>query len=181
MISERHRSSMFDEGWARFSDDRRHRYFLGRCWEREAARAFFLGENPSKAGAVTDDQTITKLRGFCYRLQCGSFEIANLSPLVSTEQAGLLVPGADVRGNHDEAIGAIARGVDAAQLRVACWGGLDRGVRALLQPMLDQLREIYGGDEIPWWCWGLTVSGDPVHPSRLGYSAKLERYYWGRR
>lgn len=151
--------------WAVFSPCRTYRYLLGRQWDLDAPCARFNMLNPSSAGGLRADPTATKVRGFSQRLRCGSYTVANLGALVSTDPRGL-VAHRDPIGPHNDDV--LAWHLASFGVHIAAWGRFPSkkieklfGANALRVRMRDPL------------CYGTTADGQPRHPLMLAYSTPL--------
>lgn len=147
----------------------RYRYLLTRRWNTTRPAAVCLGANPSKAGAIVGDQTVTKLCGFARRLNYGGIELLNLDALISTDPGGLTAPGVDPVGpRNEEFLDAFTRHTGPV---IAMWGAIpevaDRG-------RLVAARLVKAG--VPLMCFGTNKDGSPCHPARLGYDTPLVSY-----
>lgn len=161
-------------GWALFSSDRGYRYALGRSRqegifdEGPGRMALFCGLNPSSAGAVDDDQTITKELGFAERLGCRSLVKVNLYPLISMDPAGL--EGYEALPEDDALLSAlVALLVPLSCLTVAAWGSHSMATKERVAAVTAFLPG-------PLHCLGTTKDGSPRHPSRIAYATPLERW-----
>lgn len=153
--------------WAVFSPDRVYRYLLGRQWHPDGAIARWIMLNPSSAGASGEDPTSRKVRGFSNRV-AGSYVIANLGALVSTDPRGL-VNHPDPIGLHNDAALGMLLSAPVGPL-VAAWGRFPSmkisnrfAVNALRVRCTRPL------------CYGLTKDGEPRHPLMLAYSTPRVR------
>lgn len=88
-------------GAARFSDDRKYRYLLGRRIGLGPS-ALWLMLNPSTADASVDDQTVRKVIAFCGLWGYGQAIIANLFALRATKPAMLLEASDPVGPENDD-------------------------------------------------------------------------------
>jgi hypothetical protein len=108
---------------AKFSEDRTKRFELARDWRDEdpfkAVRTVnFIMLNPSVAGEVEDDRTVTKCVGFGRRWGFTRVVITNLIPIVSTDPEELPIwSGIDTQNKA-----VILRWIKRADLIVAAWG-----------------------------------------------------------
>lgn len=132
-------------------------------------RALFVGVNPSKAGAEVEDQTTSKWRGFSLRNGIREYDAVNPFGLCATdvrELAGASDPvGPD---NLTHVMAAIAD----ADLVVPCWGSRAKLPRELRLYLARMKRTIFESGK-PIRIFGLTKSGDPMHPLMLGYDTPL--------
>lgn len=161
----------FDSG-ATFSPDRRYRYRLWRTWGERENRVVFVGLNPSKAGEVSSDQTITKEIGFAKRWGFTALDKVNLFGLVSTDPRGLLKTDDPVGPENDTAIVEALKG---ARRVVLAWGSYRPDIAVLVRARLVRAREallrtrwmLFEGAVTGTLGW--TRDGSPRHPSRLAY------------
>lgn len=78
---------------AEFSSCRKYRYKLWRRWDESKGMVMFIGLNPSTANETEVDATIRRVIGFAKRWGYGGVYMLNCFPLVSTDPAGLELPG----------------------------------------------------------------------------------------
>ncbi len=151
---------------ATFSPCMTWRYELWNCWNPKGDILGYIGCNPSKADGVdTWDLTARKFDGFARRLGFGRWYAGNLFGLVSTDPAGLRSAEGDAVGPCNDAwIREIAERCDKV---VLCWGAPGGVFRERVQHVVGMI------DHLSLWCFGLTNSGHPRHPSRLAYSTEL--------
>lgn len=166
-------------GWARFSDDRRMRYRLGRvvgsivdadqvkrAWHRGGSplwtRVVFIMLNPSTANAFKLDPTVSKCVKFAQRWGADVLEVVNLFAFRSSNPDDL--KAATPRGTIEEDEAILAACVGPARV-IAAWGnhgGID-GRAAHVHSMLSKER-------IPLYHLGTTDRGHPLHPLARGKS-----------
>lgn len=174
MIDERSSDGI---GWARFSDDRRHRYRLARALtdagraELNGARAaqldrvVFVMLNPSTADAFVLDPTVRKCCEFAKRWGADLLEVVNLFAMRSPYPKDLLKWA---HGDRGDDVAADNQLVEACvqlgrTITIASWGNhgaLDdrhRYVGKLLAERHIQLHHL-----------GLTQYGHPKHPLARG-------------
>lgn len=144
------------------SDDRIHRYWLWRIWDRSRPVLVCCMFNPSTADAKKDDPTIMRLCHFAKAWGYGGLLVVNLYSLRSSDPH-------HVRGNERQAYGpsqsdaighalAIADGDGSPVL--AAWGNLANDF-----DIVPFRQAAIGIDLI---CLGTTQSGDPKHPMARG-------------
>lgn len=129
----------------------------------------FFGINPSYAGEVTNDPTVSKLHGFTIRNGGHRFIVGNVFSYCSTDVTELARIAEPCGPDHDAYLQAI---IAEADVLVPCWGRSDKvppSIRGKIQSTLDTL--LASGK--PVLTFGLTLSGDPKHPVRLGYATPL--------
>lgn len=62
---------------AQFSDDGKHRFILWRVWNEKLPKVMFIGLNPSRADAETNDPTINRVISFAKSWGYGGIYMAN--------------------------------------------------------------------------------------------------------
>ena len=177
MIDEYSRDGI---GWARFSDDRKRRYRLGRIlhaplvaygWKDlplTAKRVVFLMINPSTADAFKPDPTISKCCKFALRWGAEILDVVNLFAFRTPYPTDLFKQdiGADGADEWNDAQIVEACTQPGVIKVVAAWGNhgawreRDVAVCAMLKEQCVNL-----------WCLGTTssVSAAPKHPMARGH------------
>ena len=173
-------------GWARFSEDRKFRYRLGRSlvpgarlslidgrvlglsfeeaptlWTRELIRIVFLMLNPSTADAFKVDPTVNKCCQFAVRWGAHIIEVVNLFALRSPDPKSLdaAVEVGDDMANDQ----AILDACTGASRVIAAWGNNGhRWGRGNI--VADRLKR--AGIELLHL--GMTGDGFPLHPLARG-------------
>lgn len=170
-------TTLYGDSSAVFSPCGRYRYRLERRMPGRRTMSVTM-LNPSIADATKPDPTITKLLGFCSRLDVGRLIVTNLAALVSTDPKGLTAVDSDPIGVENDAH-VLAAATDA-DLLVVAWGAGVTMLRGLAADRVARVTEILrgvdriGGDGREVWCWGRTNAGHPRHPLMLAYSTPLE-------
>jgi len=139
-----------------FSPCGTYRYALWRIWSRYLPLLMVTGLNPSRAGAVDNDNTIVRCVGYATAWNFGGLLMGNLFGFVDTYQSNLR--------NAPDRIGPandlwLMRMRDAAGLHLAAWGihgELDLNRVAVVRAMFPTLYTL-----------GFTQNGQPKHPLRL--------------
>lgn len=164
-------------GFANFSPDRRYRWSLRRAWTGEpgAPEMVWIMLNPSTAGAKINDHSITRCCWYAHREGCTAITVVNAFSLVSTDPKRLLIDEAPVGWFTDAAImdAITARDVTnpAPRIVVIAWGGW--GAHPQLRPRIDEVWSLLDAPYIDCKTFGLTKDRQPMHPARLGNSARL--------
>lgn len=161
---------------AKFSDDRTRRFVLIRDWHdesllKQARTVNFIMLNPSVAGEVNDDLTVTKCIGFGERWGFTRLIVTNLIPFVSTDPSFLPLWNGPDREN--EAV--LRRWMKQADLVVAAWGS-QPGARARAIGLKERVGLVLELAPSRIHCIGITKSGAPLHPSRAGYTDSPEKW-----
>lgn len=128
-----------------------------------------IGVNPSTADAVINDPTIRKELGFGQRLGWSKIIKGNVFAF-RTSKVRELTDAADPWGpDNGQHLVQILRDAD---LVIPCWG--DRGkLHKGLRPWLDTMKPMLVRCGKPIRIFGLTQSGDPMHPLMLAYNTPL--------
>ena len=148
-----------------FTDDRTHRLYLWRRWERDGPWVMFIGLNPSTASEETNDPTVRRCIGFAQRWGYSGMFMCNAFTLVSTDPKRLNSEAPIAMGAHLTL--RVIR--DRCGEVIAAWGNLVTLVRG----WEDRVGRIKN-DLAPLHCLGVTKLGHPRHPLYLPYSTKLE-------
>lgn len=163
-------------GDAVFSPCGKYRYFLSRDWDSTKPRALFVMQNPSIAGATDPDKTISNLLGFCRRWGVGGFDVVNESSYIATDSKTYLAQRRkgeiDPHGpDHERWIAHALDRIRGKGMIVVAWGAQPAWLQEPFAALTTRLRAVGGLS-----CLGRTQDGWPRHPSRLGYSTRLEAF-----
>lgn len=156
---------MSDDGAT--ADECTYRYELGRVWAPSRGLVVFCMLNPSRATHQTPDLTITKCAGFTRRWEMGGFLVVNMFGLRSTDPLAL-TKVSDPVGPYNDIYIAKAIRESSHKHVIAAWGGPPTKDPMFLDRFMA-VERMYS----PWQCLGVTTTGKPKHPSRLGYDAPL--------
>ena len=153
------------------SDCGTFRYRLERSVASTGPTYAFFGVNLSMADASLDDATVRKWRGFVSRWGGSRFIVGNVFAFRATDVRELAAARDPIgRLNNDH----IASIVADADILVPCWGN-----RAKVPPDLRSnfrwLLHLLHASGKPVMAFGLSKTGDPMHPLMLGYDTKLIR------
>jgi hypothetical protein len=146
-----------------------YRHWLYREVQPTGITAVFVGINPSTAGPKEEDQTTGKWRGFSLRNGIREYYAVNPFDFRATDVRELAKVSAPVSADNISCVEAI---INRADLLIPCWGNsskLPKQLRHHLIRMKIMLRD--SGKPIA--IFGLTKSGDPIHPLMLGYDTPL--------
>lgn len=129
----------------------------------------YVGVNPSTAGLLINDHTITKLCEFTKRSGAFRFSIVNLFAYRATDVKELAtVPDPVGRWNNKAISDAMAR----ADIIVPMWGSRNK-LPKVLRPRIDEVVDGIRRSNKLVMTFGFTKTGDPKHPLMLGYDTKL--------
>ncbi|HEY0063689.1 MAG TPA: DUF1643 domain-containing protein [Telluria sp.] len=147
----------------------RYRYRLERQVQAQGLVFAYFGVNGATATAQEDDHTVRKWLGFTERNGGSRFIVGNAFALRATDVREL--------GRADDPVGPrtkshLAKMMAEADVLVPCWGSRAK-LPQRLHGQLDTLREQIFRAGKPVRVWGLSLSGDPLHPLTLPYSLPL--------
>ncbi len=150
---------------AKFSACRQYRHLLWRIWDDKLPLLLMIMLNPSKAGAVESDPTVTRQIERAKRLGCGGLLVANSHDLVSTDPRGLKAHPKPISDDCDrEIILAASR----AGYIICAWGKHCPPKRAA------EITVLLRG--YPLYCLGLNKDGSPEHPLYKKYDTPLMEF-----
>ena len=147
-----------------FSDDRKYRYALWRCWNPSLPPLAVIGLNPSSANEIKDDATITRLMGRAEQNGFGGLLMGNLYAFVSTNPA-LLLSVNDTVGIHNDDYLKMMIGMAG---RTLCGWGSFKPVKRRSPIVLAMITEPY--------CLGVNADGQPKHPLYISYDTPMIKY-----
>lgn len=151
---------------ASFSRCGQYRYQLTREWDGGSGKCVFIGLNPSTADAYVDDPTIRRCMDFACRWGYSHMTMINLFAF-KTPHPALLKQAEDPEGSHNRRV--LRRSCMSANLIVAAWGA-----HGTFANQANKLQGIW--NRYPVFCFGLTKSGQPLHPLYQRSDAKLIEY-----
>jgi hypothetical protein len=127
--------------------------------------------NPSRAGAVKNDPTITRVIGFSSAFGFGSFVVVNLYAYIATDPIDLLkehrrLPEMDIIGPDN--FTSILNAAKGRRIIVG-WGA----IRKRLVAQAERVLELVEGD---LHCLGTTDGGFPKHPLYLPNETELQLF-----
>lgn len=160
------------------SECQRYRYTLYRAWGSEQAYLLWVMLNPSTADATRDDATVRKRVGFTARRGFSSLYIVNLFAWRTRHPGELLSAGDPVGPLNNFYLGAHA-GSPFCKGIVVAWGSLDFMRRSRVYDRAAQVVDLLRILPQPIACLGKSKSGDPRHPSRIGYDTPLLNFIRG--
>lgn len=160
-------------GAALFSDCKRFRYLLMRCWADSGPLMLWIMLNPSVANEFVNDATVERccrraqLLGYSGVIVVNLFAFITPYPWVMKE---ILAAGdLDIVGEANDA--AIRQAAKAAEKVVVAWG-TDGELGGRSTHVLKLLREL----NVTPQCLGTTKDGHPRHPLYVPYSQELEAF-----
>jgi hypothetical protein len=145
------------------------RYRLDRQVQPHGQVFAYFGVNGSTATARVDDHTVRKWIGFTERNGGSRFIVGNAFAFRATDVREL-AQASDPVGPRNKI--HLANIIAEADILVPCWGSRAK-LPGRLHGQLDALREQILASGKPVRIWGLSQSGDPLHPLTLAYSLPL--------
>lgn len=113
-----------------------------------------------------------KWRGFAFRMSARKYIAGNPFAFRATDVRALSRAADPVGPENEQHIRQI---VADADLLVPCWGNRSK-LPLALRPRLGALTRVLLASGKPVHVFGLTKSGDPLHPLMLGYDTQLVRW-----
>jgi hypothetical protein len=160
-------NNLFVRREAKFSDDRRYRYWLKIVWDESLPCLGSIGLNPSDADEFDNDNTIRREIGFAQVLKCGALLKTNIYSYV-TPYPKELDEATDPIGGIKGWFNSIAEYLVKNNCKpiLAGWGAHagERGIEA---------KAHFAAMGLKLDCLGLNKDGSPVHPLYQPYSATL--------
>lgn len=151
------------------SDCGRYRWRLERELAEHGNVIAFFGVNPSTAGPEIEDQTTMKWRGFALANGARRYIAGNPFALRATDVKELAKASDPVGSENARHLREI---IADADVLVPCWGSRTK-LPPILRHHLDALARLLWDSGKPVKNFGLTKSGDPMHPLMLGYKTPL--------
>jgi hypothetical protein len=144
---------MFENNGAKFTKCGKHRLYLWRIWDERKPLLMFIGLNPSKANAETDDPTIKRIKSICQHNGYGGFYMTNLFTYISTDPNQLDM----VLGNHQTSNDILINISGKCQSVVCAWGnfkvmGRDTEVKKMFPQALALHINANGSPKHPLYC-----------------------------
>lgn len=136
---------------ALFNDEMTHRYYLWRKWDLQKPMVMFIGLNPSKAGEMNNDNTITKVIKVARYNGFGGLYMFNLFSVISEKPDYILKVKDPILKNdvYLEYIYYECREV------VFCWGAFKQA-KERAKDMIEKIPAPL--------CFGQNKDGSPIHP-----------------
>ena len=151
-----------------FSDDGKYRYVLWRSWKANPIIRLQISLNPSSAGALNDDPTITRSMTRANQDGFGALIQENLSAFISTDPKIFLKEGCQIGAETNEYLKhAIVLTLMSGGQVVIAWGSFP-GLTWRAAQVLRMIPEPY--------CLGVNADGQPKHPLYVSYKTPVKRY-----
>ena len=129
----------------------------------------FFGVNPSTADADVDDATVRKWIGFVKAWGGTRFIVGNVFAFRSTDVRAL-ARATDPVGPFNQA--HLKQIITDADVLVPCWGSTEKLPRPLRSACKELMEQLLSSGK-PVKSFGLTKSGDPMHPLMLSYDTQM--------
>lgn len=151
------------------SDCGTYRYRLERVVGMAGPVYAYFGINCSTADHTVDDNTVVRWKGFTQLYGGSRFIVGNPFAFRSPHVKDL-ESAADPVGPENDA--HIAQIVQDADILVPCWGPQTK-VHRRLRYRFAEVEAVLRASGKPVKVFGLSKSGDPVHPLMLPYTTQL--------
>ena len=151
---------------ASFSRCGSYRYSLTRKWEAGTGRCVFIGLNPSTANGSVDDPTIRRCMGFTQTWGFNELVMINLFAY-KTPHPELLKQANDPEGPNNRRV--VRKHCLCAQRIVLAWG-----VHGTFNNQAKRFSKLFVNQDVH--CFGITKSGQPLHPLYQRADAQLVPY-----
>ncbi|CAN7453485.1 DUF1643 domain-containing protein [Pararhizobium sp. LjRoot235] len=162
-------TDLIQRGSAIFSACGTYRWRLDRILGGAGIVYAYFGVNGSTATGEYNDHTVVKWNGFTLRNGGGRYIVGNLFGRTATDVSELCMV-ADPVGSLNDAY--LAEIIAEADVLVPCWGSRLK-LPSRLRPRIDVVKSLIFSAGKPVKIFGLTDSGDPLHPLTLAYSTPL--------
>lgn len=160
-------------GTARLSDDGVYRYELSRSWG-DGPHALWVMLNPSVADATRDDQTVRQCCTFTQQWGLDGIIVGNLFALRSTDPKVLLRHPDPIGPDNDATLSGLAARPQVQ--RIVCAWGAHGWIRNRGLIVARDLARAALARGVGLVCLGVTKTGQPLHPARLGHDLPLQEY-----
>lgn len=153
-----------------FSEDGAFRYVLWRVWKSNPIIRLQVSLNPSTAGALNDDPTITRGIIRANNDGFGAFVQENMYAYVSTDPKKLLKGDYCIGPENDDYLRQmIALALSSGGQVVCAWGSFP--------PVLRRAPEVLKMIPEPY-CLGINADGQPKHPLYVSYKTQVVKYVY---
>ena len=141
-----------------YSKDRKYRYALTRVWDIHKPMVLFIMLNPSKANAIQNDPTITRVIGFSKRWGFGKVVVCNLFAYCATQPTDLFKQKKPIGKFNDYWIGKFSKEAHQVILAYGNHGNFQERHLEILK-RIDQP-----------FCIKISLKEMPMHPLYLKYT-----------
>lgn len=125
--------------------------------------------NPSLANGEENDQTMTKVDGFCLRLGASKVIVWNPFARIAKDIRDLRQVDDPIGPENDA---HIAKAVQGADIHIVAWGPLSKLPKPLRNRWRSVVNVLMDAGAKPM-CWGTALGGQPRHPLMLAYATPL--------
>lgn len=146
-----------------------YRYRLERTALPRGIVYAYLGVNGATADGVKNDHTVTKWHGFTLLNKGSRMIVGNPFAYCATDVRMLAAAIDPVGPDNDMHLAQI---IADADVLVPCWGPRAK-VPQRLRYRYDEVEAMLVASGKPMKCFGLSKSGDPLHPLMLAYDTPL--------
>lgn len=148
-----------------FTEDNKHRLALWRVWSPNKPLLLFIGLNPSRAGQISDDPTITRLIKRAAHEGFGGLLAGNLFTLISPEPGILLKDPTPIIPEITDRY--LIEMIELSTIQLCAWGSFS--------PVKLRAPVVYKMLTYPC-CLGINSDGEPIHPLYVSYSIRMFKY-----
>lgn len=162
-------ADLFAAGSAMFSECGLFRLRLDRRLADQGLVFAYFGVNSATATADDNDHTVTKWNGFTARNGGARYIVGNAFAFCATDVRELGKAADPIGPDNDRYLAEITAEAD---ILVPCWGSRGK-LPPRLRPRLDLVADMIFAAAKPVKIFGLTNSGDPLHPLTLPYTTSM--------
>lgn len=155
-----------------FSNCGLYRHRLWRMWDVRLPSLAFVGMNPSKANALDNDATVTRLEKRARMHNFGSILVVNLEDFIETDSTKLKdVPDhvRSSRDNHAHLMDVVGHGATGASMVFCGWG--IHGHRTMMASWFNTMARDF---DVPLFCLRKNDDGSPEHPLYIPYEQPFQ-------
>ena len=146
--------------FAKFSKDKKHRYYLSRKWS-EKEQVLYVLLNPSKANHINNDPTINRLITISKNLGYGGFNVVNLYTLITPLRNKLYEKKRKFSAKNKKLIAELVAGHKTI---IYGWGATENEPNWLSNIVKNPL------------CFSINKNGTPKHPLYLKKESTLKKF-----
>jgi len=154
-------TDLFQQSFALFSEDKKHRLVLGRIWDQSKPGAMVIGLNPSTADGQDDDPTIGFVKRILNHNGYGSLHMLNLFTYITPKPAELIKDNMPMQAVN------LWREYYCDNTIIFAWGGF-KNLHG---------RDIMAQREFPnAFCFGQNKDESPRHPMFLSPNTPIVKF-----
>lgn len=154
---------------AKFSTDRKFRFYLDKIWDEKKPKALFILMNPSKATCLKLDNTLCNIMNHCIDAGYGQMRLVNLFPLMATSPKEL---SGNLEQKKIENDTEILASLELADTIYVAWGTEDK--YKTRKKEVEQM--LFHIQRCPIKCWKDENGQYPKHLRIMGKQWELTDY-----